>query len=792
MRVRSLPPWICVLAASLGLSGRFVIAADAPKVAESPAAKAIKAATYQGQIVPLLQKYCVNCHGRRKPKGDLDFTLFGDESSVTKDRKLWQRVSEYVEAGDMPPEGQPSPTAEEAELLAGWIDARLSSFDCAKDADPGRVTVRRLNRSEYNNTIRDLVGVDFHPADDFPSDDVGYGFDNIGDVLTLSPILMEKYLAAAETIAEQAIVAGPAPKPATRTYAATELDVDPAVQRISDSTCLLYYSTARVGVSHPFPRDGEYLVRVRAYGHQAGSEPARMAIEVDGTPVQTVDVAAEEDKPRVYEVRARIPAGRHRVSAAFVNDYYDPDFADAKRRDRNLAIDYLEVFGPVATDAALPESHRRIIFRTPTADTRYECAREIIDRFASRAYRRPVTPAEVARLIKLVELVQEQGDGFERGIQLAVEAVLASPQFLFRVELDPRRKFPTDPAPPSTHPIDEFELASRLSYFLWSSMPDDELRRLAAEGKLREGDNLEGQVRRMIRDPRSRAMVENFADQWLQIRLLNTINPDKALFPSFDDSLRSAMMKETELFFESVMRDDRSVLDFIDADYTFLNERLAKHYGIGSVQGEEFRRVTFRDGDRRGGLLTQASVLTATSNATRTSPVKRGRWILEQILGTPPPPPPPNVPELKEGAELTGTLRQRMEQHRSNASCAVCHAKMDPLGFGFENYDAIGAWRDRDGGEPIDSSGTLPSGQTFRGPSELKTILKGRDREFVRCLSEKMLTYAIGRGLDYYDTCALDKVVEETAGDGHKFTRIVLEIVRSDPFQKRKTREGTR
>jgi hypothetical protein len=552
----------------------------------------------------------------------------------------------------MPPEEKPQPTPAEVERFARAITDVLAKVDCGRESDPGRVTIRRLNRAEYNNTIRDLVGVDFRPGDDFPSDDVGYGFDNIADVLTLPPLLFEKYLAAAEQVAEKAIVVGPE--------------------------------------------------------------------------------AAKKDK--------------------------------------------------------LPESHRRILFITPTRASKTEAARAIIERFASRAYRRPVAAGEVGRLLRFVDLAEEGGEGFERGIQLAVEAILCSPQFLFRVELDPRPRRRGEVLPP-VRPVNDYELASRLSYFLWSSMPDDELTELAAQGELRSDDNLERQVERMLRDPKAGALVDNFGDQWLQLRLLATVNPDAKQFPTFDDDLRRAMLQETRLFFESVLREDRSVLDFLDARDAFVNERLARHYGIAGVKGEEFRRVSLTD-DRRGGLLGQASILTVTSNPTRTSPVKRGKWILEQILGTPPPQPPANVPELKEDQDvvLKGTLRQRMEQHRADPNCATCHARLDPLGFGLENYDAIGSWRDKEGAFPIDASGTLPTGESFQGPKELKAILKGRSDEFVRCLAEKMLTYALGRGLDYYDKCAVDRIVAAMAQNDFRFSTLVGEIVASDPFQKRRVR----
>jgi hypothetical protein len=437
-----------------------------------------------------------------------------------------------------------------------------------------------------------------------------------------------------------------------------------------------------------------------------------------------------------------------------------------------------------------------------------EQSREILTRFASRAYRRPATPEEVERLLRLIDAALARHEKWEAGIQLAIQAVLVSPKFLFRVELDDRPvggsagASPSQPGSPV--PLDDYQLASRLSYFLWSTMPDEELLRLAEKHSLSQ--DLEGQARRLLKDPRSKALVDNFAMQWLQLRNLKNFAPDPRLFPDFDEPLRAAMLKETELFFEAIMREDRSILDLIDADFTFLNSRLARHYGIldtsGTRSGEkgkklgelirygEFSRVHLKDGER-GGLLTQASILTVTSNPTRTSPVKRGRWVLEQILGTPPPPPPPNVPELAEGekAQLTGSLRQRMEQHRANPSCAVCHTKMDALGFAFENYNAIGAFRTKDGNFTIDPSGTLPDGKTFQGPAELKAILKGKKELFARCLTEKMLTYALGRGLEYYDKPTVDGIVAELARNDYKFSTLVVAIVKSDPFRLRRGKQ---
>lgn len=736
----------------------------------------------------LFTKYCNSCHVGEKSKAGVDLEKLLGQGPPSGRRKPWQRVKENVESGTMPPEDKPQPSSEESDALLAWLDAEFKKLDCGKAVDPGRVTIRRLNRVEYDNTIRDLLGVDFHPAEDFPSDDVGYGFDNIGDVLSLPPILMEKYLVAAETIAEQAIVSGSNARPLVRTYDAASLTASGG--DLYDDVRVLA-SNGEVAVEHAFPRDAAYIVRIRAHGQQAGDEPAKMALQIDGKAIRSFDVAAQAGSPAVYEHRETIRGGVRRVGAAFLNDFYDPDNPVADRRDRNLVVESIEIEGPISAKGdPLPESHKRLIFRTPSKPEEFpDCASAILETFMTRAFRRPVTGGEVSKLVRLVELARENGDSFERGIQLAVQAALVSPHFLFRVELyRPKRdKKGKVVKSESGAPLNAYEVASRLSYFLWSSMPDEELFQRAADGSLIKDDVLEQQVKRMIRDPKSQALVENFAGQWLQLRLLKTANPDRSQF-TFDEPLREAMEQETELFFASIMREDRSVLEFLDSDYTFLNERLARHYGISGVDGPKFRRVTL-EGKERGGLITQASVLTVTSNASRTSPVKRGKWVLEQILGTPPPPAPPNVPQLSDDKKevLSGTLRQRMEKHRSDPSCASCHARLDPPGFGLENYDAVGAWRAKDGDFPIDAAAKLPTGESFNGAAELKALLlKTRKDEFVACLTEKMLTYALGRGLEEYDACTVQEIAKGVSADRYRFSRMVLEIVKSDPFRKRR------
>lgn len=746
--------------------------------AAEPASDPALAEAFAARVKPFLAKYCTHCHGGDKPKADLALDKFGDLASAAQARDVWENVLDNVRDGLMPPDPETKPDQAERDVIAAWIEKQFTQVDCGLK-DPGRVTIRRLNRTEYNNTIRDLCGVDFRPADDFPADDVGYGFDHIGDVLSMPPILLEKYLSAAEQIVDKAIyVHGPEKTP-LRQFEAAEVGHEGGSAR---GRGWAFPSAGQVFVDFDFPAPGLYALRGKAFGQQAGPDPARMAFRLDGKDVHVADVTAVDGESAIYEKQLRIGPGKKRFTLAFINDYYNPQAADPKQRDRNLFIDSLEIQGPLDGPPPPPtESHKKIIFAEPGKDNHKECAEKVLRVFASKAYRRRATPDEVARLVKFVEQALAQGESFERGIQLAMEAVLVSPYFLFRVELD---REPNNPK--AIHPIDEFELATRLSYFLWSSMPDDELFRLAAQGKLRGQGALEAQVRRMLKDPKARALVDNFAGQWLEIRRLKTMTPDPKMFPTFNEDLRQAMLKETELFFAAVMEEDRSVLEFLHADYTFVNEPLAKHYGINGVTGMEFRRVKLDNPDR-GGLLTQASVLTVTSNPTRTSPVKRGKWVLEELFNSPPPPPPPDAPPFPENDKaLTGSLRQRMEQHRANPSCASCHNRMDALGFGLENFDAIGGWRDRDGDFAIDASGTLPDGASFKRPGELKQILLQKKDDFVRCLSEKMLTYALGRGLEFYDKCAVDEVSAALAKNDYKFSTLILEIVASDPFQMRR------
>jgi mono/diheme cytochrome c family protein len=605
---------------------------------ESPATPAPSAAA--NLPTEFFAAHCYDCHGIDVQKGGLDFEGLLKAHGTINDLELLDKVIQAVSSGQMPPKNKPEPA--EVETFVAALQAERAVQLAALKPAPGHVTVRRLNRVEYNNTVRDLLGVVFAPSDAFPPDDTGYGFDNIGDVLTLSPLLAEKYLDVAERIV------------------------------------------------------GEALTRE------------------------------------------------------------------------------LAEYGKVS-----PANRRILVCNHALREHDEQCAERTIKSLAPRAYRRPVSKEELQKFRDLYQVAIDAGDGFESGIGLVLQAMLVSPHFLFRVEGE---KAPADLE--AEFRIANYDYASRLSYFLWSSMPDDALMACAKDGTIRHPRTLREQVSRMLRDPRASALAENFGGQWLQIRNLTRVDPDPTKFPQFTGELREAMATETNLFFESIVKEDRSLLNFIDADYTFVNEALAKHYGIDGIVGPEFQRVTV-DPNERGGLLGQASVLTVTSLPTRTSPVIRGLWVLENMLDSAPPPPPPDVPPLDDAkVEATATLRQKLEAHRANPSCASCHDRMDPLGFGLENYDAIGAWRAEDNKQPVDSSGVLPDGQTFAGPGELKQVLLARKTDFTRCLTEKMLTYALGRGVEDFDTPVIDDIVAGVERSDYRFSALIYEIVRSLPFTK--------
>lgn len=800
--------------------------------------------TFKTKILPFLQKYCLDCHNANKAAGGLTLEGYQSEAHARKDRKTWATVEHVLAASAMPPKKKAQPTKEEKEFVIAWIESALTRIDCTGPKDPGRVTIRRLNRAEYNNTIRDLCGVDLKPADEFPADDVGYGFDNIGDVLSLQPILLEKYLASADKVLTAALKIEEVPKSSLQVFSAQNINVIPRSAKSPDPVKIVFQSAGQGFLEKfNFPVEGDYVLRFQGWGSKVGDEYPKVAIRVDGKDIKTFTVDPEsgksagfkltdqvmtalknesvpesvltklnplkKNKPfaqadfekeidklltadetkqfrhvimnhagksRIFEATAHFNGGEKQVRVAFTNAFEDKQ----NKKSREFGLERIEIEGP-SNPVPPPDSASvklLLIARPGAAINARAAAEKVLTKFACRAYRRPVKQDEISRLMKLFDVATKQGDPFEKAIQLPMKAVLVSPHFLYRIEDDPKN-------PNEVRTLNDFEFATRLSYFLWSTMPDEELYTRAEAGDLRKPGVLETQVKRMLKDPKSRALSENFASQWLQLRNLTTIAPDAGYYPAWDEKLRAAMAHEAEAFFEYIVKNDRSILEFLDADYTFVNDRLAKHYGIASVTGSDFRQVKLPD-NRRGGIVTMASTLTVTSNPTRTSPVKRGKWILENILGTPPPPPAPDVPELPPTGQLKGTLRQQMEQHRANPSCATCHSRLDPLGFGLENFDGIGAWRTQDNKQAIDSSGVLPGGEKFSGPAELRKVLLGKADLFRQCLAEKLLTFALGRGLEYYDKCALDEIVNAAKTDKDTFSSLVLAIVKSDPFQKRK------
>ncbi len=757
-----------------------------PLFAAQPAASTD---TFSQTVAPFVQKNCAVCHSEQGKAGGLVLTKYRDTASMLHDRLVWEKVVERLRAGEMPPKGMPKPPPDQIATITSWIDSEFAEIDRTTPPDPGHLTAHRLNRVEYNNTIRDLLAVNFQPAADFPADDSGFGFDNIGDALSVSPVLMEKYLAAAKKIATEAIpLSLTVPKPTIQRHSPEHLVNEP-----------------RPELDHAFvlPAEGDYDLRSAVGGKQ---DSMHVQLLLDGKEIKADDVLIAKDKPRSYELRLHLPAGVHTFQAVLTRRDPTPEesqIAEKIADDDEAAIlkavakhpedekqirlqhklsnqptfvDALEIKGPFnGSPAPLPESYHRVFLcGHPLGRHTQQCVRSNLTQLANIAYRRPATPAEIAKLMKLVALGEKNGLSLEQSTRLGLEAILVSPQFLYRLEHDQTT---------AVHPVDGYELASRLSYFLWSSMPDAQLLEQAAENRLNQPAVLHAQVRRMLLDPRAAALIDNFAGQWLELRNLDSIHPDPVQFPEFDSQLRQAMYTETRTFFANVVETDQSILDFIDGKYTFLNERLAKFYGIPGVQGDQFRRVEL-DGTERSGVLTQASVLAITSYPTRTSPVLRGKWIMENVLNTPPPPPPPGVGSIDEkGGPLAGTMRQQMEKHRANPTCAACHVRMDPLGFALENYDAVGHWRTTDASQPIDSTGVLPNGRSFTGSAELKTILAANRNQFAECLTEKMMTYALGRGLEQYDRAATRKIVSDLAAHGYRFSVLINGIVDSAPFQ---------
>lgn len=880
---------------------------------------------YDKKVLPMLTEYCYDCHGDGMDKGNFALDKNTDYSAILGDRKLWDSVREHVTTHVMPPENKPIPTNEVRDQLIRWIDDQVFWVDPAKP-DPGHVTLRRLNRVEYNNTVRDVFGVDSRPASSFPPDDTGYGYDNIGDVLSLSPLLMEKYMKAARKVADEAVWLKP-PGVYKEERSGDGLKVTEGQGGDLNGATALFTNgkiTTRVNVKE----EGVYRLILNVSATQSGPEKAKFAVKVDGNDVREGEVTAEyhADKPdeNWQRVSLDVPVkkGDCKITVAFLNDFGDPNAAEEHRRDRNLLVQNVVLQGPIkfrgqwqskfvnwlvdgkalaaqqmvleanAFESSMPvndfyddglmmiasgsmereinipfEGEYRIMvvasadqvggegakftvrmgdkdlatkevtaktgvqqtisFKTPltpglrplklsfindsyskeTGDRNLTVHRVIVQgplnnqpvnllsdeeipkwtaKMGLKIFRRPLDPVDLEKLVGLAKMASKDGADLEETLSVVTEAMLCSPKFLFRGGAEPEGKVENDAVL-----VDEFTLASRLSYFLWSSAPDDELLRLASAGELRK--NLRAQVTRMIGDWKGWALAENFAGQWLRLRDVELVAPNRRLFPEFEGRLAYDMKTESLMFFDHIYRGNRSVLEFLDSDYSFMNENLAKFYGIKEdVKGKQFRKVSL-EGTPRGGILTQAGVLTLTSHPNRTSPVKRGQFILENILGTPPPPAPQNVPAFGEdrGAKVTGTLRQRFEAHRSNPACASCHAFLDPMGFALENYDAIGRWRDTDNKQPIDATGKLLTGQAFNGAAELRKVLvANKKNDFTRCLVENLLIYSLGRGLDYPDKYFVKQLTKQAEERGYKFQDIVVAVVESVPFQKMRASEA--
>ncbi len=767
-----------------------------------------KKADFAKEGIQFVEKYCYGCHAGDQPEAGLSLDIYKDNQSIIQNFDVWERVVDMVSIDQMPPPGNDQPKIEETESFIQHIQSVFDDAVLYSKPDPGKITARRLNKLEYTNSVRDLLGVDFDPTENFPDDDVGHGFDNIADVLSMSPLLMERYLEAAEAIVTRVILVNP-PRPAKHYRGIKQLhpqhdDVPNRRYRLLDPTAPEQWK------SGPFTTDAAYLkllpdeetyLRATFYAEKSSESTEKVALFIQGDNLE--DVSTEEELSQLVGLNT---GSNTNIKVLKIFDIVESD------KDNNQTIEFLVSRIPNIQSAGMamiksaednqdiklyvrtiwsegpldtrPKTQLKILACTPDIP-QVEQTREVLTRLLRKAYRRTPTENEIEQLVQYVETIQADGTKWEAAIQQAIKVILCSPKFLFRLELDDTA------VSEDIIPIDEFHLASRLSYFIWSSLPDDELLDLAENGQL--SSSLDQQVKRMLSDPKADILATNFGIQWLQIQRLDTVTPDPERFPAFNPKLQADMYKETKLFLASIFREDRSLLDILDTDYTYLNQRLAGHYGIWrdengkEIKGNTFRRVSFNNPER-GGILTQASILTATSNPTRTSPVKRGRWVLEQILGTPPPPPPPDVPELDEDHEkITGTtLRERLEQHREDPSCANCHAKMDPIGFAMENYDAIGKYRTKDGELEIDTTGQFSDGTSFTGINDLKKILKGEKQQFIQCITEKMLTYALGRGLEYYDKPTVDKIVSVLEENDYRSSVLISQIVNSDPFRLRR------
>ncbi len=746
-------------------------------------------AFWASDVKPFLQTYCADCHSGDDAEAEVNFDAYTSTEQLLSQRPRWNQVLGMIEIGAMPPaDYDPLPSHEDRERIAAWIDQTINSVDCDVVNDPGRVTMRRLNIVEYDNTLRDLLSIDFKPSAivGFPSDDVGNGFDNQGDVLTLAPLQLEKYLQAAKLVADRVIVQD------AETFREQEVEGE---ELFAQEVAEREFNFA----------EGKYDLKVKfEYGGDSSDE-VLVNLLFDGKQVEQWQARGKRSTRKTHTLH--VSAGRHTVALAFPKD---PNTTEKQDYDRRVDVSYFRVVGPEGGTPSLPASHTNLMIAAPSEDLSHvDAAKQIFKPFLLRAFRRQPTDEDLERVVNLVDLAVREGMPFEKGVNFALQSVLVSPHFLFRVEQEAPSSANSD-----HEALSDYALASRLSYFLWSSMPDDELLQLAGQGKLREPEILAAQAERMLRDEKAAMLVDRFFGQTFGLGSLKDVDPDQEKFPFWNDRLKAAMLEETRLFCREIISQDLPLETLISGDFTFVNPRLADLYGV-EFEGQDpvelykngpgfpvRRRLNNREGDYtledkfvrvslpegRKGILTQAAILTLTSNPTSTSPVKRGKWILENIFGDPPPPAPPNVPDFEETQKEHGTLslRQQLELHRANPSCASCHSVMDPLGLGFENYDAIGRWRDKDGPHAIDAAGKLADGREFSGPIELVEVLEADIRSIARHFATKMLTYGLGRGLEPFDDCTVDEIMTSAKKNDYRFSSFIGAVVNSDPFRKRR------
>ncbi|MCM8540794.1 MAG: DUF1592 domain-containing protein [Lentisphaeraceae bacterium] len=718
----------------------------------------------------MLEEHCFRCHNSKKKKGKIDLESFASIKAPLKNIQLWRHALTMAEEKTMPPENKKQPTEEERQEIISWIKGTLKDTYEQMPDDPGRTVVRKLNRTEYKNTLNDLLYIDEDHSADIPLDSVGYGFDNIADLLNIPPILMEKYLTTARIAIDKAIWENPNPKMSLR-IGAEEFSKVAGAGDISPTQAGLY-SNGTIKTDFTIKHDNKYKLTINAYGTQAGNEAVKADIKVDGKKIKTIDIKNKSYKPGDFSLTLDLKKGKRTLEITFINDHYDAE----KKQDRNLFVKHVNVNGPLGK-IDLPKSHTSLISNMPeNGQNEDSAAIQNIKSFLQRAFRKNVTDEELTPYVNLYTKERKSGRTFYQALKTSYMAALVSPNFLFRMEKQPE----------NTVKADNYELAVRLSYFLHSSMPDEQLLSIAALGELNNPKVFKSEVERLLKSPRLTSFSENFSGQWLMLRSLDRLQPDKKQFPEWNNELKDSMKNEAVTLFHTILSNNDSIQKFISNEDIYINETLAKHYGIPNIKGKEIRSI--KAPANRGGILTMSSTLAVTSMPARTSPVKRGKWIMEEVLGTPPPEPPEDISPLEETGKANPnmSLREKLELHRADEGCASCHRIMDVYGFCFENFDPMGKWRNTENGRPIETGGTLPDGTKLEGLSNLKEYIISKDENFAEHLISKLLIYALGRGLEESDYKTISSIVSQTKKDGYRFQDIILAITESVPFQMKK------